>query len=176
MLTGGGVQRAPRFLSGGTQARCVLWHRMTPHHDHDRGLSFDLATMTGRRLMDRRRALQVVAGAGLAAPVGCGSGDGGGADPTPATPTAPAGSSSTTVGSQSATGSDAECAAIPEETAGPFPGDGSNGPDVLTEDGIVRADIRPSFGFVRGVAEGVPATLDLEILDGANGCAPLTGA
>ena len=30
---------------------------------------------------------------------------------------------------------------IPEETAGPFPGDGSNGPDVLTESGVVRSDI-----------------------------------
>ena len=30
---------------------------------------------------------------------------------------------------------------IPEETAGPYPGDGSNGPDVLAEDGIVRQDI-----------------------------------
>jgi len=147
---------------------------MTPPNDHDRGLSFDLATMTGRRLMDRRRALQVVAGAGLAALVGCGSGDDG--EPTAASPTSTVGSSSTTAGSQSATGSDAECAAIPEETAGPFPGDGSNGPDVLTEDGIVRADIRPSFGSARGLAEGVPATLDLQILDGANGCAPLTGA
>jgi protocatechuate 3,4-dioxygenase beta subunit len=147
---------------------------MTPHHDHDRSLSFDLATMTGRRLMDRRRALQVVAGARLAALVGCGSGDDG--ESTAASTTSTAGNSSTTAGSRSAAGSDAECAAIPEETAGPFPGDGSNGPDVLAEDGVVRADIRPSFGSASGLAEGVPATLDLEILDGANGCAPLTGA
>ena len=27
---------------------------------------------------------------------------------------------------------------IPEETAGPFPGDGTNGPDVLSESGVVR--------------------------------------
>jgi protocatechuate 3,4-dioxygenase beta subunit len=73
-------------------------------------------------------------------------------------------------------GSDADCSAIPEETAGPFPGDGSNGPNVLTEDGIVRGDIRPSFGAASGRAEGVPATLDLAVLDSANGCAPLAGA
>jgi protocatechuate 3,4-dioxygenase beta subunit len=146
---------------------------MRSRHDHDRGLSFDLATMTARRLMDRRRALQVMAGAGLAALVGCGSGDG---DPTGAPPATTAGRSSTTAGSRTAAGSDAECAAIPEETAGPFPGDGSNGPDVLAEDGIVRADIRPSFGSARGLATGVPTTLDLRILDGGNGCAPLTGA
>jgi protocatechuate 3,4-dioxygenase beta subunit len=124
--------------------------------------------------MDRRRALQVVAGAGLAALVGCGSGDDG--ESTAATTTSTAGGSSTSAGSPSAAGSDAECAAIPEETAGPFPGDGSNGPDVLAEDGVVRSDIRPSFGSASGLAEGVPATLDLEVLDGANGCAPLTGA
>jgi protocatechuate 3,4-dioxygenase beta subunit len=147
---------------------------MTSRHDHDRGLSFDLATMAGRRLMDRRRALQVVAGAGLAALVGCGSGDDG--EPASATTTSTTGSSSTTAGSQSAAGSDAECSTIPEETAGPFPGDGSNGPDVLAEDGIVRADIRSSFGSAAGRAEGVPATLDLEVLDGASGCTPLEGA
>ena len=35
---------------------------------------------------------------------------------------------------------------IPDETAGPYPGDGSNGPNVLAESGIVRGDIRSSFG------------------------------
>jgi protocatechuate 3,4-dioxygenase beta subunit len=130
--------------------------------------------MTGRRLMDRRRALQMVAGAGLAALVGCGSDDGG--DGAASTTTSTAGSSSTMAGSGAAAGSEAECSAIPEETAGPFPGDGSNGPDVLAEDGIVRGDIRPSFGSARGLAEGVPVTLDLTILDTSAGCAPLTGA
>jgi protocatechuate 3,4-dioxygenase beta subunit len=147
---------------------------MTAPPNHDRGLSFDLATMTGRRLMDRRRALQMVAGAGLAALVGCGSDDRG--EPAAATTTSTGGSSSTTAGSGPAVGSDADCSAIPEETAGPFPGDGSNGPNVLTEDGIVRGDIRPSFGAASGRAEGVPATLDLAVLDSANGCAPLAGA
>jgi hypothetical protein len=33
-------------------------------------------------------------------------------------------------------------AEIPSETAGPYPGDGSNGPDALSESGIVRRDIR----------------------------------
>ncbi len=35
---------------------------------------------------------------------------------------------------------------LPEETAGPYPGDGSNGANVLTESGIVRSDITSSFG------------------------------
>ena len=35
---------------------------------------------------------------------------------------------------------------IPSETGGPYPGDGSNGPNVLVMSGIVRSDIRSSFG------------------------------
>ena len=50
---------------------------------------------------------------------------------------------------------------IPDETAGPYPGDGSNGPDVLEESGIVRSDIRSSFGdsttHGRGRAAGARA-------------------
>src|SRR5262245_3062545 len=38
------------------------------------------------------------------------------------------------------------CSVIPSETAGPYPGDGTNGPDVLTQSGILRSDIRSSFG------------------------------
>ena len=33
-------------------------------------------------------------------------------------------------------------AEVPTETAGPYPGDGSNGPDVLDDSGVVRHDIR----------------------------------
>src|ERR671918_260478 len=146
-------------------------------HGHDHGLSFDLATMASRpwdrRLMDRRRALQMVGGAGLVALFGCGSDDGGGAAGSSSTTTT--GSPSTTAGSEAATES-SDCSPIPEETVGPYPGDGSNGPNVLTEDGIVRQDIRPSFGSATGLAEGVTATLNLAILDTTNGCAPLEGA
>lgn len=38
------------------------------------------------------------------------------------------------------------CALIPSETEGPYPGDGTNGPNVLIQNAIVRTDIRPSFG------------------------------
>ena len=66
---------------------------------------------------------------------------------------------------------------IPEETAGPYPGDGSNGPNVLTESGIVRSDITASFGDASGVAEGVPLTVRLKVYD-LNGTdvTPLSGA
>jgi protocatechuate 3,4-dioxygenase beta subunit len=66
---------------------------------------------------------------------------------------------------------------IPEETAGPYPGDGSNGPNVLSESGVVRSDITASFGSASGVAEGVPTTVKLRIYD-LNGteATPLAGA
>jgi len=71
---------------------------------------------------------------------------------------------------------DSTCTVIPEETAGPYPGDGSNGVNVLTQEGIVRRDIRSSFGSGRAVAEGVPLTITLKVVDTANGCAPYAGA
>jgi protocatechuate 3,4-dioxygenase beta subunit len=64
---------------------------------------------------------------------------------------------------------------IPEETAGPFPGDGSNGPDVLGQSGVVRADIRSSFGSSSTVAQGVPLTIKLAIQD-ATDCVPIPKA
>lgn len=64
---------------------------------------------------------------------------------------------------------------IPDETAGPYPGDGSNGPDVLEQSGIVRSDIRSSFGESSGTAEGIPLDLELKVTDLANGGAPFAG-
>lgn len=72
--------------------------------------------------------------------------------------------------------SDASCTEIPEETAGPYPGDGSNGPDVLSEDGVVRSDIRTSVGDASGTAQGVPLDIVLSLVDVAASCAPLSGA
>ena len=70
----------------------------------------------------------------------------------------------------------APLAEIPEETAGPYPGDGSNGPDVLETDGVVRSDIRSSFGAMSGTADGVPITLELTVRDLARDGAPFAGA
>jgi len=64
---------------------------------------------------------------------------------------------------------------IPDETAGPFPGDGSNGPNALAESGIVRGDIRSSFGSASGTAAGVPMTLELTLTDTAGGGKPFAG-
>ena len=58
---------------------------------------------------------------------------------------------------------------IPSETGGPFPADGTNGPNVLTEDGVVRQDITSSFGDFDGTAEGVPLELRLRVVDAGSG-------
>ncbi|SNY69294.1 dioxygenase family protein [Paractinoplanes atraurantiacus] len=63
---------------------------------------------------------------------------------------------------------------VESETAGPFPADGSNGPDVRTINGVVRRDIRSSFGGATGVAGGVPLTFSLVVQDLT--CKPLVGA
>jgi protocatechuate 3,4-dioxygenase beta subunit len=77
-----------------------------------------------------------------------------------------------TLTSQKAT---AACLAeIESETAGPFPADGSNGVEVRTLAGIVRRDIRPSFGTSTTVAQGIPLTFSLKIQDLS--CAALAGA
>src|SRR4051794_37834185 len=103
------------------------------HDDqHDKGLAHDLKTLSVR-MANRRQLLLWAVGASLLPVVGCGD-------------------SSTTGGSTTA--GDGSCGAIPDETAGPYPGDGSNGPNVLAESGIVRSDIRPSVGAMTGTAEG----------------------
>jgi protocatechuate 3,4-dioxygenase beta subunit len=128
--------------------------------EHDRGLSHDLPT-----LLSRRRALGLLGGTGLAVVLaGCGvtgndDGDAGGS-----------------AGASTSAGTASDGSSIPEETAGPYPGDGSNGVNILTESGIVRSDITRSFGSASGVAEGVPLTIRLKVLDTGNGYGALAGA
>jgi protocatechuate 3,4-dioxygenase beta subunit len=139
-------------------------HDIHELEDHDRGLSHDLPT-----LLSRRRALALLGGAGLAAALaGCGvNGDDG------ATGSSAAGNGA---GAAPAASGGSSGSGIPEETAGPYPGDGSNGVNVLTESGIVRSDITRSFGSASGVAKGVPLTVTLKVLDTGNGSAGLKGA
>lgn len=152
-----------------------------PHPDHDRGLEFDLS-----RLLSRRRTLGVLLGGGAAAALAACT-PAGSVPPTTTAEAAPsatssaaaATSSSAPSGSASATVTRAiaECGVeIPEETAGPYPGDGSNGPNVLDASGVVRQDITTSFGAATATATGVPLTLTLTLLDNTNGCSPLVGA
>lgn len=142
-----------------------------PEEDHHGGLARDLPALLGRR-----RALSFLTMAGAAAAlVACGKD----AARSPAATTATTGGTSTTgrsgpggPGGSGATSSEGE---IPEETAGPFPGDGSNGPNVLTEDGVVRRDIRSSFGSSTTTAEGIPLTITLTVTR-ASGGGPYPGA
>jgi len=119
--------------------------------------------------LNRRRALLVLGGGGLAALAAACNGS---------TTTSSATTTSTTTSATTPTSpaSNDPTSEIPDETAGPYPGDGSNGPDVLTQNGVVRQDIRPSFGQYAGTAEGLPLTLKLRVLDLRNGASPLAGA
>ena len=151
-----------------------------PHPHHDRGLEFDLSTLLSRR------SLGMFLGAGAAAALAACTP--GGSSPGTASASSAATAGSTTAASGSAatgtpsasptlTRAIAECGVeIPRETAGPYPGDGSNGPNVLAASGVVRQDITSSFGTSTTTADGVPLAVTLTLLDNANGCAPLAGA
>lgn len=166
---------------------------MQHRHDHDdefeRGFAVDVQTMS------RRRALMFLGGgAGALALAACSSSSdtatttSANADGTTSTTSAPAatsGSTTSVAGTTATTtaGTTATTTAttvevteeIPDETAGPFPGDGTNGPNVLEESGVVRSDITASVGGAGGVADGVPLTFTLAIVDVASR-APLAGA
>lgn len=173
------------------------------HHEdedddlHDRGLAFDLAT-----LMRRRRALKLFTGAAVGtaalAVVGCGDDQPAAATATSSGANSAAGATGTTGTVATATGGSgsgsgaatavvsaiptqatpaSSCTTtIPKETGGPFPGDGSKGPNILTQSGIVRSDIRSSFGTSSTLAKGVPLTVKLTVVDTKNACKPIAGA
>ena len=67
---------------------------------------------------------------------------------------------------------------IPQETAGPYPADGSQASskvlNALTLSGIIRQDIRTSLG-TGNTAPGIPTTLKLTLVDVNNGYTPLAG-
>ncbi|WP_062531260.1 intradiol ring-cleavage dioxygenase [Demequina rhizosphaerae] len=117
----------------------------------DQGIAFDLGTLVSRRGVMSLLGL----GTGAAVLAAC----------------TPSGSSTTASSTASASG----LTEIPDETAGPYPGDGSNGPDVLEESGIVRRDIRSSIEGGDPVA-GVPLDFTFTVLDMANGGVPMVGA
>lgn len=137
--------------------------------DH-RGLIYDIRT-----LIDRRRALGIFGGIAAAsllaacAPMTSSST----ASDTPTAPDAPQGGGQG--GAPAAQGDGVtEEGEVPDETAGPYPADGSNGVNVLDDSGIVRRDIRSSFGSWT-TAEGVPLEIVLTVRDATTGAA-MTGA
>jgi protocatechuate 3,4-dioxygenase beta subunit len=127
---------------------------MSAHDDHDAfgGLQRDL------RMLSRRDVLgaltRVTAGLALA-PLAGACGD---ANNVPALDAA-----------------DEMCRRIPSETGGPFPGNGTNGPNVLAMAGVERSDIRTSIGAASGTAAGVAFTMTMTIVS-ASTCEPLAGA
>lgn len=150
-------------------ARAPRASQPDPHDvdEHDLGLSHDLPRIVERNL-GRRGLLALLGGVGAAAVAGCGtaasssatsssetSSSGGSAAPEP--PDGGGGGPASSV--EVAEGE------IPEETAGPYPSDGSNGPDVLAESGVVRRDLTRSFGSASGTAEGVPLTIRMKVYD-----------
>ena len=129
--------------------------------ESDRGLVYDLQT-----LVDRRKVLGLFGGLSAAALLAACGGSGSDDAASSGATAAPGTTSSGTTGSSEATGDLSE---VPDETAGPYPADGSNGPNVLDDSGIVRSDIRSSFGSSTTTAEGVPLTIKLTVRDAASG-------
>lgn len=122
----------------------------------DQGAGFDIST-----LLTRRRILGLVGvGVGAAALAACGAGS--------------SGSSSTSTGGSASNASTTADGEIPQETNGPYPADGTNGTNVLTESGIVRSDITSSLDGGTTV-EGVPLEFRFTVTDMANDDAPFEG-
>ncbi|HEX2705033.1 MAG TPA: hypothetical protein VHM65_04685 [Candidatus Lustribacter sp.] len=130
--------------------------------EEDRGLLYDLPV-----LLERRRALMLFGSAGLAALAACS------ASPSTGTPSASA--TGTSAADTSGASTSSALTEVPDETAGPYPGDDSNGVNVLDDTGIVRSDITSSFGSTTAKAEGVPLTVRLTVKDVATSQA-LVGA
>jgi len=149
-------------------------HRETDLENHDRGLDYDLPRLLHRRGMLKFVAGVGLAGAGLITLGACGSDAATGETSSPSG-SRPAGAPPDGGAPESTQTSDTANGELPEETAGPFPGDGSNGANVLSQSGIVRSDITSSFGSSTTKAEGVPLNITMTINDFANNEAPLAG-
>ena len=127
----------------------------------------------------RRFALSALGSLSMATLLGCGGGSGtdttdsAGADTGTGTDTTGAGT-----GTGTGTGTTTTCSAVPEETAGPYPADGSTASNatynVLALSGIVRSDIRSSIGSSTPVS-GVPLTITITLTNTQDSCAPLSG-
>ena len=142
------------------------------HHSLAEDLERMLATQSSRR-----RSLRWLLASAAAVPLAsCGGGGGASADTIASSTSTSTGSTTTTTTTTTGT-----CAVIPEETGGPYPGDGtnSNGSGVanaLTLSGIVRSDIRTSVAPGSATAVGIPTTLKLQIVNVGASCASAAGA
>lgn len=122
-----------------------------PDDLNDLGLQADLS-MLGRSTLDRRRVLALGAVGAISLLTG------------------------RSAFAQTARATGAACSVMPRETAGPFPGDGSQGTNLNVRDdkGVVRRDLRRSLK-TGNAAAGVPLTLKMKLVNVSGSCAPLSG-
>jgi protocatechuate 3,4-dioxygenase beta subunit len=143
-------------------------------HKHGAGLQDDIERLL-RSAADRRTSLRWLLAGAVALPVaGYGAGVAASEGTLLASTTGSGTSGGTTMGSLG-------CTAIPEETAGPYPGDGTNSSvggiaNALALTGIVRSDIRASIAGATGVAAGIPLTVRLQLVNVGASCVPVAGA
>lgn len=135
---------------------------------NDLGLSADLQ-MLRQNSVNRRRFLKMGAAALAVLLTGCA-----GAEPAESREIEGATSNDSGPAPETAVEEGEICVQpIPAETAGPFPADGSQpAVNALALAGIVRSDIRKSLGS-GNVADGIPCQIELNLVDGRDGCTPL---
>jgi protocatechuate 3,4-dioxygenase beta subunit len=140
----------------------------------------DLARMEHMR--QRRQMLSWLASGGAAAFLAsCGGGGSEDSSTSTSSSTSSSSSSSSTSSSTSTTSSStAACIEDPNETNGPYPSDGSNTANgsvsnILTASGIVRSDIRSSFGSSTRTAPGLELNIIVTLVNSNMSCAPLEG-
>jgi protocatechuate 3,4-dioxygenase beta subunit len=144
---------------------------MTKHQDG--GLKNDLAKFE-QFVLRRRHIIGVIAATSVGS-FGCG----GGTDTPPALgsgSTPPSSTSSSSTSSSGSSSGTASCSVVPSETAGPFPGDGTNSVggvsvNALALSGVLRSDIKRSFAGATATATGIALTVKLKLKLASNGCA-----
>ena len=138
------------------------------HHSLAEDLERMLATHTSRR-----QSLRWLFASAAAVPLAsCGGGGGSSGDVVASSTTSTGSTGTTTTGT---------CSVIPEETGGPYPGDGTNSngngiANALALSGIVRSDIRTSVAPGSRTAAGIPTTLKLQIVNVGASCASAASA
>lgn len=127
---------------------------------------------------NRRHALTLLGVLGSTGALGLlGCGGGGDDGESSGSASSSSGASSNSSGGSSTTTTNT-CSVAPEETAGPYPADGSTASsrsyNVLALPGIVRSDIRSSIGSTTQVG-GAPLTLEITLTGTLSNCSPLEG-
>lgn len=148
---------------------------------HTHGLEHDLSALAlqheRRQLIRWLSTASALGATGVLPLLGCGGG--GDAGGTTSSASSSTGTSTTTTTPPTTTGS-STCSVAPEETAGPYPGDGSNTSNGATSNAlmlasVVRSDIRSSIDGATGTAAGVPLVLTIQLTNTNASCASLEG-